>query len=94
MSGPSNHKLNEALQQWADSHTPSADELEALHARISAAVREDELSGAVGGRSESAKDGNFDVFTTDASPSTASQRIVWFALGIAATLLVMVAIRL
>ena len=53
----------------------------------------DELIGAVGGRSGSAKDGNFDVFTTDASPSTASQRIVWFALGVAASLLVMVAIR-
>ena len=94
MSGPSNQKLNEALQQWADSHTPSTDELEALHARISTALRDDELIGAVGRRSGAAEDGDFDLFTTNASPSTASQRIVWFALGIAASLLVMVAIRL
>ena len=65
-----------------------------MHARISTALRDDKLIGAVGGRSGAAEDGDFDLFTTDASPSTASQRIVWFALGIAASLLVMVAIRL
>ncbi len=93
MSDPVDKQMDEALRQWADSHAPSAGELDALQERLSSAVQEDPLIGVGAAAAPLREDVAGDSLWLDAPPSTNPQRTLWFALGVAASLLVMLVVR-